>query len=231
MTSTGPPGAPGSCRFRAVLFDWRGILVHDPDHPWWVARALRSLGRPVNLEEVSALVQAVREAERRPEHLEAARRIDTAAAVHRQASLRLLADAGLDDELAEALYLLDFDPACHRLYPDVVDVLTTLRARGVKTAVVSDIHFDLRPEFVSQGIAGLVDAVVLSFEQGVQKPHPRMFSVALEALGTRAADAVMVGDRVSHDGGAATVGITTLILPPADDPGARRLGAVLDLVG
>jgi HAD superfamily hydrolase (TIGR01509 family) len=213
------------------LFDWRGILVHDPDHAWWVARALRTLGRPVDPEEVSALVREVREAERRPEHLDAALRIDTSAAVHREASLRLLADAGLDDELAEALYLLDFDPACHRLYPDVVEVLTTLRARGVMTAVVSDIHFDLRPEFVSQGIAGLVDVVVLSFEHGVQKPDPKMFSLALEALGTGAADTVMVGDRVSHDGGAAAVGITTLILPATKDPDARRLGAVVDLVG
>jgi FMN phosphatase YigB (HAD superfamily) len=58
-----------------------------------------------------------------------------------------------------------------------------------------------------------------------------MFSLALEALGTGAADTVMVGDRVSHDGGAAAVGITTLILPATKDPDARRLGAVVDLVG
>jgi hypothetical protein len=29
----------------AVLFDWRGTLVHDPPHEWWVHRALSRAGR------------------------------------------------------------------------------------------------------------------------------------------------------------------------------------------
>jgi hypothetical protein len=42
----------------------------------------------------------------------------------------------------------------------------------------------------------------------------------------------MVGDRASHDGGAAAVGIATFILPPPPPVvGSRGLDAVLRLVG
>jgi HAD superfamily hydrolase (TIGR01509 family) len=229
--STPARGPRESPRFGAVLFDWRGTLVHDPGHPWWITQALRSLRRPVHDEEVTALVESLRTAERLPQHEEAERRIDTSAVYHREATLRLFADAGMDGDLAEALYLLDFDPLSHPLYPDTIDVLSTLRSRGVKMAVVSDIHFDLRPEFAIQGTARFIDAYVLSFEHGVQKPDPTMFALALEALGVEAGDALMVGDRISHDGGAATVGIATLILPLPDRPEHSRLGAVVGIVG
>ena len=224
-------GAPGSNRFGAVLFDWRGTLVHDPGHTWWITRALERLGRPAPTAQVTALVDAVRRAEQLPDHREADRWLDTSAGRHREATLRLYADSGLDPELAEALYLLDFDPASHPVYPDVPEVLRTVHARGAKIVVVSDIHFDLRAEFSAQGMAALVDGFVLSFEHGVQKPDPRMFELALDVAGVGAADALMVGDRASHDGGAAATGITTLILPMPDRQERRHLGPVVDLLG
>jgi FMN phosphatase YigB (HAD superfamily) len=70
----------------------------------------------------------------------------------------------------------------------------------------------------------------LSFEHGVQKTHPRLFEIALEQLGVSAADTVMVGDRVNRDGGAAAVGITTLILPPVPNYALRGLDVVLRLL-
>jgi FMN phosphatase YigB (HAD superfamily) len=71
---------------------------------------------------------------------------------------------------------------------------------------------------------------VLSFEHGCQKPDPRMFLTALHLLGVDAHRTLMVGDRASHDGGAAEVGITTLILPPAPTVvGPRGLDAVVRL--
>ncbi|HEX5251375.1 MAG TPA: HAD family hydrolase, partial [Gaiellales bacterium] len=83
-----------------------------------------------------------------------------------------------------------------------------------------------------QGIADLCDACVVSVEQGVQKPDPRLFRLALETLGVGASQALMVGDRASHDGGAADAGITTLILPPPPiDLVPRGLDVVTRLVG
>jgi FMN phosphatase YigB (HAD superfamily) len=224
-------GVAASNRFDAVLFDWRGTLVHDPGHTWWITRALQRLGRPSPEAEVTALVDAVRRAEQLPDHRAADQWLDTSAALHREATLGLYADSGLDPELADALYLLDFDPASHPYYPDALDVLSTIHAWGATIVIVSDIHFDLRAEFAAQGMDALIDGFVLSFEHGVQKPDGRMFELALDVAGVRAADALMVGDRATHDGGAAAIGITTLILPMPDGPQKRHLGPVVDLLG
>ena len=56
----------------------------------------------------------------------------------------------------------------------------------------------------------------------------------LEALGVSAERALMIGDRASHDGAAAAVGIASYILPGPSREGSREprgLEAVLRLVG
>ena len=71
---------------------------------------------------------------------------------------------------ARALYDRVVDPASWTPYPDTVEVLDTLRGRGVKTAVVSNIAFDLRPAFRRAGAQ--VDEFLLSYEVGAVKPDP-----------------------------------------------------------
>ncbi len=145
--------------------------------------------------------------------------------------MRWFSAAGLDEELANALYDLDFEPENHPFFPDVADTLQILKARGVTTSVVSDIHFDLRPEFAAAGLDDLVTSFVLSFEHGVQKPDPAIFRIAAESLALDPHDLLMVGDRASHDGGAIALGITTLLvpsLPTTDVP--RQLSAVIALI-
>jgi len=139
--------------------------------------------------------------------------------------------AGLDDEFASVLYSLDFEPESHPFFTDVADTLRAIHVRGIAISVVSDIHFDLRPEFEDAGLADLIDSYVLSFEHGVQKPHAEIFRIAADSLALHADELLMVGDRASHDGGAVAFGITTLLLPPlrtADAP--RNLGIVLAML-
>jgi HAD superfamily hydrolase (TIGR01509 family) len=215
--------------FRGVLFDWRGTLVADPPDAWWVAKALDRLGR--NPGGLAHIVAALDAASRDPEVAESMREIDCSAAQHYAASMRWFSAAGLDEELANALYDLDFEPENHPFFPDVADTLQILKARGVTTSVVSDIHFDLRPEFAAAGLDDLVTSFVLSFEHGVQKPDPAIFRIAAESLALDTHDLLMVGDRASHDGGAIALGITTLLvpsLPTADVP--RHLSAVIALI-
>ena len=210
---------------RAVLFDWRGTLVHCPPPVWWAERAFGSIGRPPTARALAAAAAALEEAGDLPD-------IDSSAERHREATLRVFARHGLDAELAEALYGLDADPANHPLYPDAEPVLREIHARGVGIALVSDFHLDLRPVLAQHGIADLFDAWVLSFEHGIQKPDARMFTLALDALEVRPEDALMVGDRASHDGGAAAAGIATLILPPPPERlEPRGLDVVTRLLG
>ncbi len=155
--------------------------------------------------------------------------VDSDAALHQQTFMSVFADAGLDDELARALYAIESDPRHNPFAVDVPEILAALHRRGLQVAVVSDIHFDLRPAFAAAGLTRFVDVFTLSYEQGVQKPNPAMFTRTLDVLGVTAAEAVMVGDRSRPDGAAVEQGITTLLLPPLQQVTDRRLHKVLGL--
>jgi FMN phosphatase YigB (HAD superfamily) len=213
---------------RAVLFDWRGTLVVDLTDAEWVERALALLGREPDGAVVEEVVAAIVRANGAADRLDAPG-VDSDAALHHETYLGVFADAGLDPALAEALYAVESDPRHNPFALDVPETLEALRARGIRLAVISDIHVDLRPAFEAAGLGGLVDAFTLSFEQGVQKPDPLMFTRTLDELGVAAEDALMVGDRSRPDGAAVESGITTLLLPPLRDVTERRLHKVLSL--
>jgi HAD superfamily hydrolase (TIGR01509 family) len=213
----------------AVLFDWRGTLVADFPDSWWLERAYRRLARAPTEGEIERLVGALARATEQDDIRAGFLTEDCSASLHRKHNFKWFQRAGLDDELALALYELDFDSATHPFYLDVPSTLESLRARGIGVAIVSDIHFDLRPEFESAGLDECVSTYVLSFEHGIQKPDRRMFEIALDQLEVKPSDAVMFGDRASRDGGAAACGIPTVILPPLLSVGERGLGRFLGL--
>lgn len=137
-----------------------------------------------------------------PEFQEAWTRLDCDAEFHRQTYHRLFAAAELRPDLADALYDVESDPDCDPFANEVGKTLRALNERGMKIAVISDIHFDLRPVFDKCALLGLVEAFVLSYEHGVQKPNPSIFRIALEKLSVGPEEALMVGDRPAYDGAA-----------------------------
>jgi HAD superfamily hydrolase (TIGR01509 family) len=177
------------------------------------------------------LVAALDAATHDPEIRSGQEEIDCSAERHRELSLAWFTAAGLDDPLAETLYALDFEPASHPFFSDVATTLRRLHEMGVAIGVVSDIHFDLRPEFAAAHLDEFVDSYVLSFEHGVQKPSEAIFRIASASLDLEPEDLLMVGDRASHDGGAVAVGMPTLLLPPLQTTDVPRgLHAVIVLV-
>jgi FMN phosphatase YigB (HAD superfamily) len=208
--------------FRAVLFDWRGTLVTTLDEQAWATEALRRLGRD---DDAALLADGLATIADRLD----APGVDTDATLHRRTYLDALAGLGVDDDLAEALYAVESDPALNVFADDAVSALRELCAAGLRLAVVSDIHVDIRPAFSAAGLDGVVDVFTLSVEHRIQKPDPRMFTRTLRALGVEAEHALMVGDRSRPDGAAVECGLTTLLLPPLAAPSDRRLHRVLAL--
>ena len=142
--------------------------------------------------------------------------------------------AGLDDDLAEAIWAHDADDAeANYPFPDAEPVMRALHEHGLRVAIVSDIHYDIRDHFARHGLDGYVDAYVLSFEHGIQKPDARGVHARARGARRRADRALMVGDRASHDGAATAVGIATYIFCRAvssrDAPDQQGLDAVLRL--
>jgi FMN phosphatase YigB (HAD superfamily) len=215
---------------QAVLFDWRGTLVVNLTDVEWVGRALIALGREPDPATVEGIASAISRANG-PENRLDGPGVDCDAALHRRTFLDVLTDAGLDPALVDSLYAVESDPRNNAFAGDVLETFVALRERGIRIAVVSDIHVDLRPAFDAAGLAGLVDVFTLSFEQGVQKPDPLMFTRTLEALGVEPAEALMVGDRSRPDGAAVESGIPTLLVPPLRSVDDRRLHLVLAVCG
>jgi FMN phosphatase YigB (HAD superfamily) len=213
--------------FKAVLFDWRGTLAFTPSEREWVRLALARLRRD---EAAAGQVWAAIAGAANVGLLEADD-ADADAAVHRSNYFAVFRAAGLDEALATTLYDLEGDLSLNPFAADVAETLQAVRARGLKVAVISDIHFDLRPAFAAAGLADHIDAYVLSYEEGAQKPATAMFTAALERLEVRPGEALMVGDRSRYDGAAVELGILTLLLPPLRSPGDRRLHHVTALLG
>jgi FMN phosphatase YigB (HAD superfamily) len=205
-------------------------LAHYPPDSELVAAAGRSIGRLIDEAGCGRIVARLHRAR---EHVSVRERLcweDTSIELHRSVTMDVFDLAGLDAELAAAAYALLGKTETHPIYPDVAVTLRSIRELGIRIAVISDIHVDLRRHAEHFGCADAIDCWVLSFELGVQKPDALMFTTALDALGVEATEALMVGDRASHDGGAANVGIDTLILPTDGRFGPRGLDRVVRLV-
>lgn len=206
---------------QAVLFDFSGTLFRlEEDDSWFAGIELDSdEGREVDGHVQAELMRRLtaptgRSVNMTPEALEAWMNRDLAPHLHREAYLHVLRESGLARHHAESLYAHVIDPASWTPYPDTATVLGGLRRRGVKTAVVSNIAFDLRPAFGSAGVAGDVDEFVLSFEVGAVKPDPAIFLAALDQLGVPADRALMVGDSDEADGGATALGCAFALVDP-----------------
>jgi FMN phosphatase YigB (HAD superfamily) len=220
--------------FDAVLFDFRGTLFGDEDDVTWVRRSAAAIGRTLTDDEVRDVIDRLARAEADPEINAALARCDTSLEVHRTANMQWFAAAGIDEDLAIAIWAHDGDPDATFAYPDSAPVMAALAAHDIPMVVVSDIHYDIRDHFRRHDLDGYVGAYVLSFEHGCQKPDAEMFTRALTALDVPVGRALMVGDTPGNDGGAAHVGIPTYILPGPFRSGprpARGLDVVLRLVG
>lgn len=117
------------------------------------------------------------------------------------------------DELMQSFLQRFWNESNWTAFPEVIDVLQQLRARGVRLGVLSNAPSNL-PSFLEQlGVAPFLDFSVVSAVEGVKKPDRRIFEVALARAGAAPAEALHVGDMYLEDvlGGRAA-GINTLLM-------------------
>jgi HAD superfamily hydrolase (TIGR01509 family) len=222
----------------AVLFDVAGTLAVPEDRDAWLAGATAALDLVVD--EPAVLAAELERVGRPggpypatvPEPVRAAYEArDSGPDAHRAGYVGLLESAALPDpRMAAALYERILAPDGWVASPDAEPTLRALRERGIRTAAVSNVGFDLRPVLAGLGLLEHLDAVVLSFEVGAVKPAPAIFAAACAAVEVEPARALMVGDHAAADGGAAEAGIRTLLIPMSPPGAPHGLDAVLRLV-
>jgi putative hydrolase of the HAD superfamily len=211
-------------RYEAVLFDALGTLVHlEP--PWpLLAGALESRhGIEISEDEAREAMRAeiAYYIEHHVEGSDPASLADLrarCAGVLREA-LPDVARRLSEDELTEVLLdSLRFVP-----FPDAATALGTLRAAGIRTAVVSNWDCSLRSVLAELGLGGLLDAVVTSAQTGSRKPDPAIFEVALAAIQCPPERAIYVGDSPAVDiAGGRAAGVRSILIDravPASDTG------------
>ncbi len=136
-----------------------------------------------------------------------------------------LADAGLSirtPELMEAVH------AAFRIRPAMLRAVSAVRERGLATAAVTNNWVQASGGMLGEDVRSHFDVFIESAVVGVHKPDPRIYELALEALGADAADAVFLDDIGRNLKSAATLGITTIKVE-AEDQAIRDLEAVLGL--
>ena len=128
--------------------------------------------------------------------------------------------AGAVELTARAIIVAWSDVENFGLYEDVPSCLETLKAAGIRMALLSNALGHGVEEIVAHfALDDYMAAAVSSLETGAVKPAPRMFSTLFGLLGVSPADAVMVGDSVEDDvKGAAACGCPAILL----DRGGRR---------
>ncbi len=127
-------------------------------------------------------------------------------------------EAGLITELAEHERAFLHEGGI-TLYEDSVAVATELRARGVRTALVSNCSHSTIPVVERLGLTDILDVLVLSVTAGVAKPDAGIYRAALEGVDVPPTGAVFVDDQVRYCDGAAALGIATrLIVRPSSNP-------------
>jgi putative hydrolase of the HAD superfamily len=145
-----------------------------------------------------------------------------------------LSDA-TDAALAELKAYHESQNLWERVPADVPHALERLRALGLRLVVVSNANGKLRFLLERLGLASAFDVMLDSHVEGVEKPDPRLFRIALERSGGRPETTLHVGDLYHVDvAGARAAGLRAVLLdaaglyPEADCARVRSLTELAD---
>lgn len=204
----------GAQAIRAILFDAGGTLVHL-DYTF-LRRELRQAG-------IWVTRQAIRQAEYASKH-EIDRSLLQRSSDSTDETRRRPYFAALLEQLSvdpkTAARLIERFEAAHRqdnlwrmMFPSTPGVLARLRERGFTLGVVSNADGRIAAILEQRGIARFFEVIIDSHLVGVEKPHARIFHLALEQAESQPEQAVFVGDIYSIDVvGAERVGLRPVLL-------------------
>jgi HAD superfamily hydrolase (TIGR02253 family) len=117
------------------------------------------------------------------------------------------------------------------LYPRVHNTLIQLMKMGIKRTVISDApKMEVWLRIVSLGLHLYFDEIITSEDFGVKKPDPKPFRKALEVLGTKPEETLMVGDWPDRDvKGAKAAGIRAVWAKYGDTFNTKESGAEFEI--
>lgn len=84
------------------------------------------------------------------------------------------------------------------LYKDASRYLEKLSAK-YKIGIIANQSLGTKNRLKNWGLDKYIDLIIASFEEGVSKPDPQIFKIALQRANCNPDQAVMIGDRIDND--------------------------------
>lgn len=187
-----------------MFFDVGETLVHPhPSYPELFAQVVARAGHPRSAEDVSdasrvvlrRFSEAARDRVLWTTSLELSRAFWTSVYDHMIETLELPAGDGL----ADALYDAFTDRSNYALFADVCPAIDALDPIVEVLGIVSNFEVWLEELLVDLGVRDRFPVRVISGVEGIEKPNPRIYELALERAGVEPAEAVYVGDNPEFD--------------------------------
>lgn len=225
-------------RYSAVFFDAGETLVHPhPTFPDLFSQILRREGHDVDAETIRARIQVVFD------RFKQAADSDELWTTSPERSRRFwhdvygifLRDLGIDgdDGLIDTVYREFTDLANYALFEDVPPVLERLSAAGLTLGVVSNFEGWLEQLLEELDVSRFFAVRVISGVEGMEKPDPRIFRLAMERADVEPEGSVYVGDNPEFDvGPAADVGMFPVLIDRRDrfpDADGARITSMTEL--
>lgn len=139
------------------------------------------------------------------------------------------------NELIDTVYAEFTDIANYRLFDDVLPVLRRLRGTGMRLGVISNFEEWLERLLDQLGVTAFFDVRVISGAEGMEKPDPRIFELAMSRAGVDAAVSVHVGDDPRMDvEPAAALGMLPVLIDRRErypDAAGTRITSMEELPG
>ena len=151
---------------------------------------------------------------------------------------RCLEELGIpDDSLPAELYKVFSDLSTYRLFDDALPVLKELSSGGYRLGLISNFEGWLEELLVELEVGHIFDVSIISGLEGIEKPDPGIFELALERAGTAPRAAVHIGDSYRMDvEPAIAVGMNAVLLdrsgrhPDVDCPTIASLHELPEVV-
>lgn len=142
-----------------------------------------------------------------------------------------------DESLPDELYKVFSDMSTYRLFDDVLPTLGRLAEEGYALGLISNFEGWLEELLVELEVGHVFDFSVISGIEGIEKPDPRIYELALDRAAAPASASVHVGDSVVMDVEPATaVGMRAVLLDrggtqgEVDCPSISSLEELPDLI-
>ena len=199
--------------FKAVLFDAGGTLIYQPRNPAEILRdQCARLGVSIDLKQAGG---AYRESERffAAHYLSYSGEQNHFWDLYHGEALRYLGISDPTGEKAKSISHGFAESGAWEAFPEAAGVCQQLRSAGFRLGVISNGPINVSDMLSQAGLLPFFEIVVTSQGAGIEKPAPRIFHEALNAMALPPEEVLFVGDLYDVDVvGARAVGMEAVLI-------------------